>query len=69
MSQRRFRLTARHGLRRLYRLRRAAALSVIALVTWLIRVRSDEPGPRQAPKPAPRPDMRFVKPSVQRLER
>jgi hypothetical protein len=46
MSQRHHRLTARHWRRRLYRWRRAAGLSVIAIVAWLVRVRNTEPAPR-----------------------
>jgi hypothetical protein len=51
MNRRAFRLTVRHGLRRLYRWRRAAALSVIALVSWMARARGAAAA--SAPRPMP----------------
>jgi hypothetical protein len=72
MSLRHRRLTARHWRRRLYRWRRAAGLSVIACVAWLVRVRNTEPAPR-LPAPLPAPPLPWGRPaplaSVERSHR
>ena len=51
MMQRPRRLTVRHGWRRLYRWRRAAALSVLALIARLARARDHEARPAARPTP------------------
>jgi hypothetical protein len=65
MQQHRRRFTLRHGLRRLYRWRRAAGLSVIALIAWLIRARrADRPS-----MPMPMDGVRRVRPAAQAIGR
>jgi hypothetical protein len=55
MSQHSHRLAVRHWRRRLYRWRRAAGLSVIAFVAWLVRLRNTGPAPRRPAMPPLRP--------------
>jgi len=54
------RFIARRVHRRLYRWRRAAALSVISLVAWLVRTRSAR---LAAPGRWPRPGLPLAKPA------
>jgi hypothetical protein len=54
MSSRHRLLSLRHGRRRLYRWRRAAGLSIIALVTWWMK--REPPRSRWSLPPGQRPD-------------